>query len=128
MRLSPNFWTPRIPRSFAFCPSMKILPSSSIYSRTIIFMSVDFPAPFSPQRACTSPRSTSKSNFFKARTPGKDLVIRSVLITILLLQQNIPSKMLLVKGNHQWVHPNQPSHQLCISSDIFLMRNLSSIL
>src|ERR1700724_3056036 len=38
-------------------------------------ISVDFPAPFSPISACTSPSSSSKDTFFKARTPANDLVI-----------------------------------------------------
>src|SRR6266511_3094243 len=38
-------------------------------------MSVDFPAPFSPRRACTSPRCRSKSTRSLATTPGKRLTI-----------------------------------------------------
>ncbi len=38
-------------------------------------MSVDFPAPFSPTSACTSPRSSSKRHWSSARTPGNDLSI-----------------------------------------------------
>src|SRR5918999_821046 len=40
-------------------------------------MSVDFPAPFSPSRACTSPRRRSKSTWSFATTPGKRFVIPS---------------------------------------------------
>src|SRR5262252_3511881 len=38
-------------------------------------MSVLLPAPFSPQRPCTSPGSTSSDTASSARTPGKSLVI-----------------------------------------------------
>src|ERR1700746_531524 len=38
-------------------------------------MSVLFPAPFSPMRACTSPGQIRRSTFLRARTPGKLLVI-----------------------------------------------------
>src|SRR4051794_4672989 len=40
-----------------------------------MFISVDLPAPFSPSKACTSPRRRSKSTWSFARTPGKRLVI-----------------------------------------------------
>src|SRR5262245_62040567 len=40
-----------------------------------MFMSVDFPAPFSPRRACTSPGASSKSTSSFARTPGNRFVI-----------------------------------------------------
>src|SRR5881397_114446 len=40
-----------------------------------MFESVDFPAPFSPSSACTSPTATSKSTASFASTPGKRLVI-----------------------------------------------------
>src|SRR5438128_740951 len=40
-----------------------------------MFISVDFPAPFSPSSACTSPSRRSKSTRSFARTPGKRLVI-----------------------------------------------------
>src|SRR6516165_1489988 len=40
-----------------------------------IFISVLLPAPFSPIKACTSPAQTRRSTPFKARTPGKLLVI-----------------------------------------------------
>src|SRR6266571_2233872 len=38
-------------------------------------MSVDFPAPFSPSSACTSPRRRSKSTSSLATTPGNRFVI-----------------------------------------------------
>src|SRR4051794_39408452 len=40
-----------------------------------MFISVDFPAPFSPRSACTSPRRRSKSTWSFATIPGKRLVM-----------------------------------------------------
>src|SRR6266545_5447687 len=40
-----------------------------------MLISVDLPAPFSPRRACTSPRRRSKSMWSLARTPGNCFVI-----------------------------------------------------
>src|SRR6186997_3155417 len=40
-----------------------------------MFISVDFPAPFSPSRAWISPRRRSKSTRSLARTPGNRFVI-----------------------------------------------------
>src|SRR5919197_4908539 len=40
-----------------------------------MFISVDLPAPFSPRRACTSPRRRSKSTPSFATTPGNLFVI-----------------------------------------------------
>src|SRR3954468_20246407 len=40
-----------------------------------MFISVDFPAPFSPSSACTSPRRSSKSTWSFATTPGKRFVM-----------------------------------------------------
>src|SRR2546425_8536447 len=41
----------------------------------MIRMSVDFPAPFSPSRAWTSPPRTSKLTSFSAGNPAKDLAM-----------------------------------------------------
>src|SRR5439155_15916876 len=40
-----------------------------------MFISVDFPAPFSPSRACTSPSLRSKSTWSLASTPGNRFVM-----------------------------------------------------
>src|SRR3970282_892814 len=40
-----------------------------------MFISVDFPAPFSPRRACTSPRRRSKSTLSFARMAGNCFTI-----------------------------------------------------
>ena len=52
-----------------------MLPPSGWYIPFIIFISVDFPAPFSPTRTWTSPGCKSKETPFKARTAPKDFVI-----------------------------------------------------
>src|SRR5512145_1891689 len=40
-----------------------------------MFMRVDFPAPFSPRSACTSPFTRSKSTWSLATTPGNRFVM-----------------------------------------------------
>src|SRR5207302_11056532 len=47
-----------------------------------MFMSVDFPAPFSPRRAWTSPRLRSKSTWSFASTPGNRFVMPRSSITV----------------------------------------------
>src|SRR5690242_1392023 len=44
-------------------------------------MSVDFPAPFSPMSACTSPALSRKSTLSRARTPGKRIVMPRISTT-----------------------------------------------
>ena len=46
------------------------------------FISVDFPAPFSPRSACTSPFSTVSCTFFSTGTPLKDLQMFFILSLI----------------------------------------------
>jgi hypothetical protein len=41
----------------------------------MILMRVDFPAPFSPSNACTSPALRSKETPLSARTAPKDFVM-----------------------------------------------------
>src|SRR5262245_51124977 len=53
-------------------------------------MSADFPAPFSPISACTSPRRTSKPTSSTARTPG------NVLVTLRIANRG-------VSGNGPWL-------------------------
>ena len=50
-------------------------PSSFSYTPVITLIRVDFPAPFSPIRACISPSQRVKSTAESARTPGKLLCI-----------------------------------------------------
>src|SRR6266550_3002429 len=40
-----------------------------------MLIKVDLPAPFSPSKACTSPRRRSKSTWSLASTPGNSFVI-----------------------------------------------------
>ncbi len=51
----PMRWDARGPEMVMGFPSKKISPSSMVYTPERIFISVDFPAPFSPTRASTSP-------------------------------------------------------------------------
>ena len=53
------------------------LPPSASSSPYATFMSVDFPAPFSPRSATTSPTLTSSETSSSARTPGNRLVMWS---------------------------------------------------
>src|SRR5438552_1390970 len=46
-------------------------PESGCRTPLTIFMSVDFPAPFSPTKACTSAGSTAKPTSVSTRTPPK---------------------------------------------------------
>src|SRR5918994_110598 len=54
-------------------PSISTAPSSDSWTPASTLTSVDFPAPFSPTRATTSPDDISRSTSSKALTPGKDL-------------------------------------------------------
>src|ERR1700761_5884249 len=57
------------------CPSIRISPSSGLYSPYRTDISVDLPAPFSPSSACTSPAITSKSTRSLATTEPNFFVI-----------------------------------------------------
>src|SRR5471030_3498949 len=50
------------------------LPLSAVSTPAMIFISVDFPAPFPPNSAWTSPVCTVKSIFFRTATPEKPLL------------------------------------------------------
>src|SRR6478672_5665703 len=70
-----------------------------------MFMSVDFPAPFSPRSACTSPWRRSKSTRSLASTPGKRLVIprsssrgASAIARAILSRRPPPARELLRGG------------------------------
>src|SRR5687768_14785842 len=52
-------------------PSTTTSPESGCSMPATTFISVDFPAPFSPRRATTSPARTSRLTPFRAWTPGK---------------------------------------------------------
>ncbi|MNC41108.1 hypothetical protein D3C75_898590 [compost metagenome] len=75
MIVIPNFCASRGLSNLTLFPSKMISPSSGRYTPERIFMSVDFPAPFSPSKAWTSPRRKLKLTLLSARTPGNRLVI-----------------------------------------------------
>src|SRR4051812_21850290 len=52
-----------------------MVPRSGWWAPVMILIRVDFPAPFSPTNACTSPGKSSKETPFNARTAPKDLVM-----------------------------------------------------
>src|SRR5579871_6717451 len=56
-------------------PQSRISPSSGRYRPVRMFDNVDFPAPFSPSSACTSPSAASKCTASFATTPGKRFVM-----------------------------------------------------
>ena len=60
-------------------PSMAILPPSFAWTPVRTLIRVDFPAPFSPTSAWTSPECRVKSTFSSARTPGKYLQIPRIV-------------------------------------------------
>src|SRR5688572_5744294 len=57
-------------------PLKRTWPSSGVYTPVITLIRVDFPAPFSPTRACTSPGRSSKETSSRASTPGNRFVTR----------------------------------------------------
>ena len=77
------WWTMLIPRAIASAgplivtglPSSAISPSSGVASPYRMFIRVDFPAPFSPRSAWTSPGRTSRSIPSFATTPGYRFVM-----------------------------------------------------
>src|SRR5579883_1530295 len=56
-------------------PSSRISPSYSVMAPARIFIRVLFPAPFSPQTACTSPAGAASDTSRSARTPPKFLAM-----------------------------------------------------
>src|SRR5207248_7405527 len=56
-------------------PPIRTSPRSGACTPEMIRMSVDFPAPFSPSRAWTSPARTSKLTPFSAGNPARDLAM-----------------------------------------------------
>ena len=53
------------------------MPFSGLYNPETIFISVDFPAPFSPNKACTSPQPEEKKASIRAGFPSKLLQMPS---------------------------------------------------
>ena len=86
------WWTMPIPASIASpgswkCtswPSMRILPSSGRYRPNRVFISVDFPAPFSPSRQWISPGSMTRSiESFAVKVPNRLVIPCSSSRTLL---------------------------------------------
>jgi hypothetical protein len=79
MGTSENSWnTAEMPRLRACrmlnvvtsSPAIATVPAVGAVTPARIEISVDFPAPFSPKRTCTSPASSVKSTSARATTPG----------------------------------------------------------
>ena len=73
MMATPISWACLGVRSPYCWPKISMVPASRVYTPLRIFISVDFPAPFSPRRASTSPERSSSWTLSSALTPGKDL-------------------------------------------------------
>ncbi|MCY1370049.1 hypothetical protein D9M69_571210 [compost metagenome] len=80
-----SWWMMAMPWDTASCgermsislPSIRMRPESRATFPARIFISVDFPAPFSPIRACTSPARRSNWTLFSARVAAKRFVMPS---------------------------------------------------
>ena len=66
----PELLRDRRVESSSVRPSKTIAPPSGAVAPEATFISVDFPAPFSPSSACTSPGSTSNETSVSAATPS----------------------------------------------------------
>ena len=85
-----SWYTVLIPAAWAWLglvkrtsrPSTVIPPWSMRYTPVSALMRVDLPAPFSPMRACTSPRRRVRSTPSRAFTPGKVIVIPVIRTTV----------------------------------------------
>src|SRR3954453_3051607 len=77
------WWTMPIPARLAAigsgisipAPVSRIVPALGWWMPARMFISVDLPAPFSPQMTCTSPGRTSRSTCASATFPPKDLAM-----------------------------------------------------
>src|SRR6266508_1521505 len=58
-------------------PAYLISPASGEYTPVSSLMRVDFPAPFSPTRACTSPATSANDTSSSASTPGNRFETRA---------------------------------------------------
>src|SRR5678816_3538777 len=83
-----------IPRDFEMlgessvmgAPASEISPESGGTAPVKTLINVDFPAPFSPTKACTSPLRSSNEASRKACTPAKDFVTCSALSKVIFYQ------------------------------------------
>src|SRR5579863_5627595 len=64
-------------RSRSGTPPISTVPESGTVEPAATAINVDFPAPFSPTSACTSPASTSNVTPLSATTPGNVLTTSS---------------------------------------------------
>src|SRR5437868_10998326 len=74
MAAMPNVFAERGVRCDTGFPSSWIAPPSGCTAPVRILISVDFPAPFSPTSACTSPDSSASDAPRSAWTPAYDFV------------------------------------------------------
>src|SRR5215813_14221792 len=81
-------------------PSMWIVPASGRCTPDTILMSVDFPAPFSPSSACTSPAPMSNLTPFSAWTPENDLLISCSSRTACMCSQGCARRRLELRRGH----------------------------
>src|SRR5579859_5150503 len=84
MELIPNCCASRLLVGAISSPLSLMVPEFFECTPVRILMSVDFPAPFSPMRACTSPFRRWKSTPSRALTPGKLLEIPVISKSIAL--------------------------------------------
>src|SRR5262249_1700890 len=75
MKAIPRLMAPRTDGITVALPAIEIVPESGWSMPPTIFISVDFPAPFSPIRATISLSPTWRSTESRAVTPGNLLVI-----------------------------------------------------
>src|SRR5262245_52385255 len=75
MMLTPAASASRVPANRTGRPEIRSSPSYAGITPARIFIRVLFPAPFSPQTACSSPRAIDSDTSLSATTPGNRLVI-----------------------------------------------------
>src|SRR6476660_9583505 len=84
-----SWYTVAIPASWAApgeantrsSPRTRMVPPSMPYTPVSVLIKVDFPAPFSPMSACTSPGRSRKPTPSSALTPGKPTVMSRISTT-----------------------------------------------
>src|SRR5512138_740233 len=126
MNSIPSALASRGERISSCSPLMRIEPESREIAPPNIFMSVDFPAPFSPIRASTSALLTRIVTWSRATTPGNLLEIPSIsrigvlvairlttatkrvdllneFLYLFLLNRNSRNKYLFARRNHRLV-------------------------
>src|SRR5580692_6431801 len=79
-------------------PSMRIVPALGAVTPPRIFIIVDLPAPFSPIRPSTSPRSTRRLTLSSAVTPGYVLVIPDSSSSVSAIRRFLPARSPAARG------------------------------